>query len=243
MLTRRADTGLEPSPKALAVVRTAKKALGIPYVWGGTNYHTGVDCSGLCYVAYHAHGIDLSRTSQEQYKQGTPVSKGRELPGDLVFSYPETGGPGHVVMAIGNGKCIAAPHTGAVVQIEDLHAFDGVYVGTRRIIPAIGQGGSSVQPSGNSDSANSGGSSSLGSAVSAITDTHTYYRIGQVVLGLILLVAGLLVITKINPIGLTPAGKLAGVTSHFKGKPPAPGLTKKSIVTGKQYHNPATEVS
>lgn len=194
-----------PGQKALGAVAAARRAIGIPYVWGGENLKLGVDCSGLCWAAYRTQGVQLPRTSQEQYKTGTHVAKGHEIPGDLVFSYPnESGvpGPGHVVMAIGNGKCIAAPHTGALVQIEDLSVFDSVYVGSKRIVPAAA-GGST--PSTNNGSGGGSGSalSSVGSAISAITDTHNYLRIGQVLLGLALLVAGLLIITKISPMKIT----------------------------------------
>lgn len=188
-----------PSQKALAAVATARKAIGIPYVWGGTNLKLGVDCSGLCYAAYRANGVQLPRTSQEQYKVGTKVPKGKEIAGDLVFSYPDEGGvsgPGHVVMALGNGNCIAAPFTGALVRIEPLSNFNSVYVGSKRVVPAGAAG--SVPTSSNG----SGDSSGIGTAVSAITDTHNYYRIGQVLMGLALLVAGLLIITKISPVAI-----------------------------------------
>src|SRR5579862_702282 len=106
---------MQPDPKAYAAARYAKLALGKPYVWGGTNYNLGVDCSGLCFTAYRMAGYPIPRTSEEQFNIGTAVSKGREIPGDLIFSYPNEGGvpgPGHVVMSLGNGKVISADHTG-----------------------------------------------------------------------------------------------------------------------------------
>lgn len=192
-----------PAPKALAAVAAAKRAIGVPYVWGGTNLKLGVDCSGLCWAAYRSVGVQLPRTSQEQYGVGTPVKKGEAIPGDLVFSYPNEGGvsgPGHVVMAIGNGKCVTAPFTGALVRIDDLSVFDSVYVGTKRIVPAVlGTGGANSSSSGGGGSSAIGG---IGDAIGAITDTHTYYRIGEFLLGLAFLVAGLLIITKISPVKL-----------------------------------------
>lgn len=115
-------------------------ALGTPYVWGGSA-PGGFDCSGLVYWAARAAGIKgVPRTSEEQYKVGKPVSMSNLLPGDLVFAYPEAGGPGHVVVYIGHGRVIAAPHTGTDVQIENLSDFKGLIVGARRIL-ANPQGG------------------------------------------------------------------------------------------------------
>lgn len=188
-----------PSSKALGAVAAAKHAIGVPYVWGGTNLKLGVDCSGLCWAAYRTQNVQLPRTSQEQFKAGTKVPKGKEIPGDLVFSYPDEGGvpgPGHVVMAIGNGKCVTAPFTGALVRIDDLSHFDSVYVGSRRIVPAAAGGSNS----GGNTSGGSGVSANLSNAIGSLTDTHTYYRIGQVLMGLALLVAGLLIIIKISPL-------------------------------------------
>lgn len=199
-----------PNSKALGAVNAAKRAIGIPYVWGGTNLKLGVDCSGLCWAAYRSQGVNIPRTSSEQYKIGTPVKKGTEIPGDLVFSYPhELPAPGHVVMAIGNGKCIAAPFTGALVRIENLSDFDSEYVGSKRILPAAAGGTTPVANSGNSGGGSSA-LSSIGSAVNTITDTHTYYRVGQFMLGLALLVAGILIITKQSPISV---GKKLGAAA------------------------------
>src|SRR5262249_43223942 len=56
-----------------AVVDAAKKYLGTPYVFGGTDPNTGLDCSGLVQRAYRDLGIDLPRTSREQAKAGIAV--------------------------------------------------------------------------------------------------------------------------------------------------------------------------
>ena len=189
---------IQPNPIALKAVRNARLALGTPYVWGGTQYDKGVDCSGLIYVAYRMAGHPVPRTTYEQVKLGTPVGRGQEIPGDLVFSYPEVAGPGHVVMAIGNGKCIAAPHTGAVVMIEDLAVFKSVYVTTRRVVPPVGYG---TAPGGGSssgsDSSSGGGfASGITGAFSVLTDPHTWYRVGQVLVGMILLVFAMYVFIK-----------------------------------------------
>jgi hypothetical protein len=128
----------KPNPIAARAVRIARTALGTPYKYGGIAYDRGVDCSGLTYVAYQRAGHPIPRTSYDQFKIGSPVEKGSEIPGDLIFSYREAMGPGHVVMSIGRGNVIAADHTGTVVRIEPASIFDNVYVGSRRVLPSDG---------------------------------------------------------------------------------------------------------
>lgn len=115
------------------VVATAEKALGTPYVWGG-NKPGGFDCSGLLQYTWAQHGIQIPRTTYDQFKTGTPVAKDQLRPGDAVFftgSDAKNGLPGHVGMYIGNGKFIEAPHTGATVRISTL-AGRSDFVGARR---------------------------------------------------------------------------------------------------------------
>lgn len=117
------------------IVTNAEKYLNTPYVWGGESPQ-GFDCSGLVQYVYKQVGIQLNRTSQEQYKQGTPVSKANLQPGDLVFFEPTSTGPGHVGIYAGNGKVVQSPHTGDVVKVSNLNDMinaDG-WVGARRIV-------------------------------------------------------------------------------------------------------------
>src|SRR4051794_4382059 len=66
-------------PASMAVtgqsaVASAEKYLGVPYVWGGTDPATGLDCSGLVQRAYADLGVDLPRVAADQARQGTPVA-------------------------------------------------------------------------------------------------------------------------------------------------------------------------
>ena len=107
---------------------------GIPYVWGGST-PKGFDCSGLVQYLYAKEGINLPRTTYQQINVGKKVGWGQFRPGDLIFSdFEGTGKPTHVVMYIGNGKVIAAPHTGTNVQIEDVSVFKNNFIGARRVI-------------------------------------------------------------------------------------------------------------
>src|SRR4051812_32988521 len=60
--------------KGDAVVEGARKYLGVPYVWGGTDPAKGLDCSGLVQKVYGELGYDLPRVSHDQAKAGTAVA-------------------------------------------------------------------------------------------------------------------------------------------------------------------------
>lgn len=110
------------------LVQTAKKYLGIPYVWGGTT-PSGFDCSGLMQYVYRECGISISRVTYTQEYEGVDVTGQNLQPGDLVF-WGARGNTYHVGMYIGNGQYIQAPQTGDVVKISTL----GSYSVARRII-------------------------------------------------------------------------------------------------------------
>jgi len=102
-----------------SLVAYAKTFLGVPYVYGGTS-PSGFDCSGLTSYIYKKFGIAINRTSKNQTKNGTPVSKSELRPGDLVFF----GNPvGHVGIYIGGGEYLHAPQTGDVVKISKLKSI------------------------------------------------------------------------------------------------------------------------
>ncbi|MFI7585873.1 transglycosylase SLT domain-containing protein [Spongisporangium articulatum] len=108
----------------------AKKYLGVPYKWGGTDPRTGLDCSGFAQLVMKQVGVNLPRTSAEQAKVGTEVSSLDDAqPGDLVFF----GSPvHHVGIYVGDGKMIDAPHTGSEVRIEKVW---GTPSHIRRVLP------------------------------------------------------------------------------------------------------------
>jgi cell wall-associated NlpC family hydrolase len=58
---------------------------GIPQEWGGTSKQ-GVDCSGLVQSVYASRfQLSLPRTTDQQVRTGTRVSRSALRPGDLVF--------------------------------------------------------------------------------------------------------------------------------------------------------------
>jgi cell wall-associated NlpC family hydrolase len=125
-----------PRPRGTVrqVLETAKRFLGLPYLWGGTT-PLGIDCSGFCQLAYHLHGVSLLRDSSIQYTQPglLPVEKEGLEPGDLVFFGRKA--ITHVGMVLGSGEFIhATTHLRPVVQIsrlDEAHWLE-LYWGARR---------------------------------------------------------------------------------------------------------------
>lgn len=114
---------------------TQLTTMGIPYVWGGGDPETGMDCSGLVqYVYQNASGIDLPHNTvmQEPYFSNKPVEQAQV--GDLLF-WGEPGATYHVAIFIGGGQYIDAPEPGrdvGVYSIEDEAfppSFAGSYIG------------------------------------------------------------------------------------------------------------------
>jgi cell wall-associated NlpC family hydrolase len=98
----------------------ARAQLGKPYHWGAAGPGS-YDCSGLVYAAYANAGIHIARTTFLWQQDGPVVPLSQIQPGDLLFSAGSDGtpaNPGHVVMYLGGGQVIQAPHTGEDVQID-----------------------------------------------------------------------------------------------------------------------------
>ncbi len=98
--------------KAVAI---AEQYLGVPYVYGGAS-PSGFDCSGLVMYVYAQLGVGLPHNAAAQYASLPHVPLSALQPGDLVFFY----GFGHVGIYVGNNTVIHAPHTGTVVQFENM---------------------------------------------------------------------------------------------------------------------------
>ncbi|EKP95412.1 C40 family peptidase [Thermaerobacter subterraneus] len=120
-----------------ALLETARRFLGLPYLWGGTSGF-GVDCSGFVYLVHRFHGLLIPRDAapQRDHGDGRPVARDRLQPGDLVF-FAHDGGKGsvhHVGMYAGDGRMIHAPSSGRVVEEIPLDTppYGEKYAGARR---------------------------------------------------------------------------------------------------------------
>lgn len=100
-------------------VKQAARQLGKPYVFGSGPDESSFDCSDLVQWSYRQLGIEIPRDTVGQ-QAALPLKSWADLqPGDPI--YRRSGG--HVVIYAGNGKVIAAPHTGTVVQYQSLSNF------------------------------------------------------------------------------------------------------------------------
>ena len=121
--------------KADKIIATAKKFIGVPYVWGGVS-PSGFDCSGFVQYVFKVHGISLHRPTETQYKHGSYVSKSNLKPGDLVF-FKNTyrAGISHVGIYIGNGQFIhASSSKGVTISNLSSSYYTSHYYGARRIL-------------------------------------------------------------------------------------------------------------
>ncbi|WP_033215499.1 C40 family peptidase [Streptomyces virginiae] len=132
----------DASPKARTAIDWAMHQLGTMYQWGGTclaprgpDPMGRCDCSSLMQQAYAKAGIQLTRTTYTQVKEGDPVPASALKPGDLLFTRGTAAVPEHVGMYMGAGLVINAPKTGRPVRIEKVGDWQILAV---RRIPALG---------------------------------------------------------------------------------------------------------
>lgn len=142
--TAPAPAGAAGATQGADVVAAAKKYLGVPYVWGGTDPKTGLDCSGFVQRVYQDLGYDLPRVSYQQAGAGRPVAGlAQAQPGDiLAFGSPVH----HVGIYLGNNQMIEAPRPGLDVRIGPVYETP---THIRRILPES----ASITPSGSAGGA------------------------------------------------------------------------------------------
>jgi len=120
------DLGADPAappaagagdPRVAAAIAAARTRLGLPYVWGATGPDT-FDCSGLVQWAYRQAGVQLPRTTRQQYAALPRVPLDELAPGDLVLyaDGPDPASIHHVGLVVGDGLMVHAPRTGDVVR-------------------------------------------------------------------------------------------------------------------------------
>lgn len=138
-----APAAAEPA-LAGSLVSYSKRFLGTPYVWGSTGPKS-FDCSGFIGYVYRNFGINLDRTSRQQYLQGDRVNMGELQPGDLLFFSSRSSGRGnvgHVAMVVSvdkeNNSCRFI-HASCKKGVTYQNFPDGAYysrnfIGARRIL-------------------------------------------------------------------------------------------------------------
>lgn len=107
------------------VIKAAYTRLGWPYVWGGeSEAEGGYDCSGLMQYAFAKAGIHLPRVAADQARTGWVVPYRKAQPGDMLIWANDPTAPGyisHIALYLGDGKMLAAPRRGTVVQIQNVY--------------------------------------------------------------------------------------------------------------------------
>lgn len=107
-------TAAHAAPYGQLVINEAAHHYGAPYSYGATGPNS-FDCSGFTGYVYRAFGVNLPRTSGEQYNAIPHVSQDQKELGDLIFTY-DSGGIYHVGIYAGNNQMWAATHTGDIVR-------------------------------------------------------------------------------------------------------------------------------
>jgi cell wall-associated NlpC family hydrolase len=116
------------------IVNTARRFIGVPYRWGGESPADGFDCSGLTKVVYELNGLQLPRSSREQWRAGKPVERDQIKRGDLIF-FATSGGRrvSHVGIYAGDDTFLHAPRRGRKIRISSLanRYYRARYLGAR----------------------------------------------------------------------------------------------------------------
>ena len=125
------------------ILRSARRFMGTPYVWGGAT-PKAFDCSGFVQYVFAEYGISLPRTAKEQAGIGQAPRAGDLRPGDLLFFY---GGEGaqHIAIYVGGDTIIHASSAARRVRLDVLSGprtretwFRKRLIAVRRVLPAEG---------------------------------------------------------------------------------------------------------
>lgn len=139
------DSILVPTncPKLDSIIHFALNQRGKQYKYGTFGPNT-FDCSGLMFYTFNQFGIQLGRSSRDQYQQGIEVDVDDIQPGDLVFFYRGKRSKnyiGHVglVVSVDSSKNFtfvhsSTPKTGVRLDYSHRPGYVNSFVGARRIV-------------------------------------------------------------------------------------------------------------
>ncbi len=136
------------------IISTAKKLMGIPYLWGGTSTK-GLDCSGFTKTVYFSNGVVLPRDASQQVFVGELINTEKDFsnlqPGDLLF-FGFSGNANrkeritHVAIYLGDDEFI---HASGRVRINSFNKSKtnfskhrlSTFIRAKRIVTSVGQNG------------------------------------------------------------------------------------------------------
>lgn len=129
----------EASNKEDEILQTARKFLGVKYIWAA-NGPSAFDCSGFTKYVFKKSGISLPRYSGHQANIGEKIKFSEMMKGDLVFF--DTGKKfknrvNHVGIFMGNDKFIHASSGGKKVMITSFSEkkfYRNKFLYARRVI-------------------------------------------------------------------------------------------------------------
>ncbi|RKS06183.1 cell wall-associated NlpC family hydrolase [Nocardiopsis sp. Huas11] len=134
------------------VVEYVRGQIGKPYVWGATGPDS-FDCSGLAMAAWNDVGVQIPRTTFDQWNGGMPSSTwdGADVavvqkkpldvdslqPGDLLYLHYKGDPPSHMGIYVGGGEMIHAPAPGSTVTQVSIETpyYQDHFVGAIRLDP------------------------------------------------------------------------------------------------------------
>ena len=124
-----ATTSASEESRNATAARLATRYLGAPYVWAGSS-PSGFDCSGLVMYAFGQVGVAIPHNAAQQFRLGTPVDRGRLIPGDVVFFHQLR----HNGIYLGDGRFVHSAKPGGVkiARLDD-DWFRTRWVGARRL--------------------------------------------------------------------------------------------------------------
>ncbi len=100
---------------ARSVLREGRRFMGLRYLWGGLSAW-GMDCSGLLWNVFRAHGKTIPRDADPQFRAGGTVSLKKMKPGDFIF-WGSQDYAHHVAIYVGKNKMLEAPDSSGRVRV------------------------------------------------------------------------------------------------------------------------------
>lgn len=121
----------------------ARGLVGRPYVWGGVDPASGVDCSGLVQWSFRQASVSVPRTAQQQFDATSRLGTHDLRPGDLVFFSICCQPPDvvtHVGVYLGSGRMVHAPAPGETVRVESISTpyWRAHWAGAGRVVSTPG---------------------------------------------------------------------------------------------------------
>lgn len=105
-----------------SILKTAEYYLGTPYLWGGKS-SIGIDCSGLCQIAFTINGYQLPRDAYQQAEIGDLVQFEKTRKGDLAFFKNQDDKITHVgIIYSTKNNSVKIIHSSGYVKIDKLDA-------------------------------------------------------------------------------------------------------------------------